>query len=139
MVAAAKPDVFNHNFEKVASNYLTVRPGARYFHSIRLLAKDQGIRSVDLHQVRHHGGAGRGAERNPAVDGRSHIGRCRLHYDRPIPPADKHHPVKKFVTPEEFRSYETIAYTKGFPMSFRASKYCVDAERLSSTVTEWTR
>src|SRR5690606_1905845 len=43
-VVAAKPDVFNHNLETVPSNYLTVRPGARYFHSIRLL---QRVKELD--------------------------------------------------------------------------------------------
>src|SRR6185312_15831233 len=43
-VAAAKPDVFNHNLETVPSRYLTVRPGARYFHSIRLL---QRVKEID--------------------------------------------------------------------------------------------
>ncbi|MGA8412225.1 MAG: lipoyl synthase, partial [Xanthobacteraceae bacterium] len=44
VVVAAKPDVFNHNLETVPSLYLTVRPGARYFHSIRLL---QQVKEID--------------------------------------------------------------------------------------------
>src|SRR5471030_2709829 len=44
IVVAAKPDVFNHNLETVPSRYLTVRPGARYFHSIRLL---QQVKEID--------------------------------------------------------------------------------------------
>ena len=89
IVVAARPDVFNHNLETVASNYLTVRPGARYFHSLRLLAAGQGARSVDLHQIGHHGRAGRAAERGPAADGRPALGRCRLHHHRPISRADR--------------------------------------------------
>ncbi len=52
------PDVFNHNMETVPGNLLTVRPGARYFHSVRLLQRGEGTRSDHLHQVRHHGGPG---------------------------------------------------------------------------------
>ena len=54
-VVAAKPDVFNHNLETVPSKYLKVRPGARYFHSIRLLQQVKELDPEILHQVRHHG------------------------------------------------------------------------------------
>ena len=57
IVVAAKPDVFNHNLETVPSLYLTVRPGARYFHSLRLLQRVKEIDPDDVHQVRHHGRA----------------------------------------------------------------------------------
>ena len=60
-VVAAGPDVFNHNLETVPSKYLSVRPGARYFHSIRLLQRVKEARSGDVHQVRRHGRLGRGA------------------------------------------------------------------------------
>jgi hypothetical protein len=70
-VVAAKPDVFNHNLETVPSRYLTVRPGARYFHSIRLLQRVKEIDPHDLHQVRHHGRASARASRSAAGDGRS--------------------------------------------------------------------
>ena len=69
-VVAARPDVFNHNLETVPSNYLTVRPGARYFASIRAVAARQGARPADLHQIRDHGRTRRGAERSAASDGR---------------------------------------------------------------------
>ena len=51
-VVAAPPDVFNHNLETVPSLYLTIRPGARYFVSLRLLAAGEGDRPGDVHQVR---------------------------------------------------------------------------------------
>ncbi len=69
VVVAAKPDVFNHNLETVPSKYLTVRPGARYFNSIRLLQRVKEIDPGDVHEVRHHGRARRGTERNPPSDG----------------------------------------------------------------------
>jgi lipoic acid synthetase len=89
VVVAAKPDVFNHNLETVPSNYLTVRPGARYFHSIRLLQRVKELDPDDLHQVRHHGRPRRGAERSAAADGRPAHGQRRLHDDRPVPAADE--------------------------------------------------
>src|SRR5260370_15434894 len=48
LVVAAKPDVFNHNLETLPSRYLTVRPGARYFHSIRLFQRAQEIQPTNL-------------------------------------------------------------------------------------------
>ena len=60
-VVEARPDVFNHNLETVPSLYLTVRPGARYFHSLRLLQRVKELDPDDVHQVRHHGGPRRGA------------------------------------------------------------------------------
>ena len=51
-VVAARPDVFNHNLETVPSKYLTVRPGARYFASLRLLQRVKELDAVDVHQVR---------------------------------------------------------------------------------------
>ena len=88
IVAAAKPDVFNHNLETVPSRYLNVRPGARYFHSIRLLQRVKEIDPHHIHQVRHHGGARRGAPRSLAGDGRPPFGGRRFSHHRPIFAAD---------------------------------------------------
>ena len=63
MVVSAKPDVFNHNLETVPSKYLTVRPGARYFASIRLLQRAKEIDPTIFTKSGHHGGPGRAAER----------------------------------------------------------------------------
>ena len=87
-VIAAAPDVFNHNLETVPSLYLTVRPGARYFHSIRLLQMVKERDPEDVHQVRHHGRARRGAKRGAPGDGRPALGRCRFSHHRPIPAAE---------------------------------------------------
>ncbi len=89
VVVAAKPDVFNHNLETVPSKYLKVRPGARYFHSLRLLQKVKELDPRHFHQVRHHGRARRRAERSAAADGRPALGRCRLPHHRPISAADE--------------------------------------------------
>ena len=65
IVVAARPDVFNHNLETVPSNYLTIRPGARYFHSIRLL---QRVKELDPQMFTKSGiMAGLGEERNEVL------------------------------------------------------------------------
>ncbi len=116
-VAQAKPDVFNHNLETVPSNYLTVRPGARYFHSIRLL---QLVKEVDPAMFTKSGiMVGLGEERNEilqVMDDLRAAGVDFLTIGQYLQPTRKHHPVNKFVTPEEFKAYETIAYAKGFLM-----------------------
>ena len=115
IVVAAKPDVFNHNLETVPSKYLKVRPGARYFHSIRLL---QRVKELDPTMFTKSGiMVGLGEERNEvlAADGRSAFGRGRFPHHRPVSGAlQEAHPVMRFVTPDEFKSYATVAKTKGF-------------------------
>ena len=89
VVVAAKPDVFNHNLETVPSNYLTIRPGARYFHSIRLL---QRVKEIDPTMFTKSGiMVGLGEERNEvlATDGRSEVRRCRFPDHRTISAADQ--------------------------------------------------
>jgi lipoic acid synthetase len=115
IVVEARPDVFNHNLETVPSNYLTVRPGARYFHSIRLL---QRVKELDPAMFTKSGiMVGLGEERNEVLqlmDDLRTAGVDFLTIGQYLQPSKKHHPVRKFVTPDEFKSYETIAYTKGF-------------------------
>lgn len=115
IVVEARPDVFNHNLETVPSNYLTVRPGARYFHSIRLL---QRVKELDPSMFTKSGiMVGLGEDRNEVLqlmDDLRTAGVDFLTIGQYLQPTRKHHPVKKFVTPEEFKSYETIAYSKGF-------------------------
>lgn len=115
IVVAAKPDVFNHNLETVPSHYLTVRPGARYFHSIRLL---QRVKELDPTMFTKSGiMVGLGEERNEVQQLMDDLRTADVDFltiGQYLQPTRKHHPVKKFVTPEEFKSYETVAYTKGF-------------------------
>ena len=70
IVVDARPDVFNHNLETVPRLYPTIRPGARYFASLRLLHQVEAARPVDLHQVRPDGGPRRIPHRDHAGDGR---------------------------------------------------------------------
>jgi lipoic acid synthetase len=116
-VAAAKPDVFNHNLETVPSLYLTVRPGARYFHSIRLL---QRVKEVDPSLFTKSGiMVGLGEERNEVLQLMDDLRSAEVDFltiGQYLQPTRKHHPVARFVTPDEFKSYEAIAYAKGFLM-----------------------
>ncbi|MGI9399659.1 MAG: lipoyl synthase [Rhizobiaceae bacterium] len=114
-VVEARPDVFNHNLETVPSNYLTVRPGARYFHSIRLL---QRVKELDPSMFTKSGiMVGRGETRNEVLQLMDDLRSADVDFltiGQYLQPTRKHHPVKYFVTPDEFKSYETIAYSKGF-------------------------
>ena len=115
IVVEAKPDVFNHNLETVASNYLTVRPGARYFHSIRLL---QRVKELDADMFTKSGiMVGLGEERNEVMQLMDDLRSADVDFltiGQYLQPTRKHHRVEKFVTPEEFKAYETTAYAKGF-------------------------
>ena len=117
IVVAAKPDVFNHNLETVPSNYLTVRPGARYFHSIRLL---QRVKELDPTIFTKSGiMVGLGEERNEVLQLMDDLRIADVDFitiGQYLAPTRKHHPVMSFVTPDEFKSFEKIAYVKGFLM-----------------------
>lgn len=117
VVVAAKPDVFNHNLETVPSKYLKVRPGARYFHSIRLL---QRVKELDKTMFTKSGiMVGLGEERNEVLQLMDDLRTAEVDFltiGQYLQPTRKHHPVMGFVTPEEFKAYETIAYAKGFLM-----------------------
>jgi lipoyl synthase len=117
VVVAAKPDVFNHNLETVPSNYLTVRPGARYFASIRLL---QRAKEIDPSLFTKSGiMVGLGEERNEVLqvmDDLRTAGVDFLTIGQYLQPTRKHHEVVRFVPPDEFKALETIAYAKGFLM-----------------------
>jgi lipoic acid synthetase len=115
VVVAAKPDVFNHNLETVPSKYLKVRPGARYFHSIRLL---QRVKELDPKMFTKSGiMVGLGEERNEVLQLMDDLRSAEVDFltiGQYLQPTKKHHPVLRFVPPEEFNSYATVAKTKGF-------------------------
>ncbi len=116
-VVAARPDVFNHNLETVPSKYLTVRPGARYFASIRLL---QQVKELDPAMFTKSGlMVGLGEERNEILQVMDDLRAADVDFltiGQYLQPTRKHHPVVRFVPPAEFKAYETIAYAKGFSM-----------------------
>src|SRR6516164_10018274 len=115
VVVAAKPDVFNHNLETVPSLYLTVRPGARYFHSIRLL---QQVKEIDPTMFTKSGiMVGLGEQRNEVLQVMDDLRSADVDFltiGQYLQPTRKHHAVARFVEPTEFKGFETIAYAKGF-------------------------
>ena len=116
-VVEARPDVFNHNLETVPGLYPTVRPGARYFHSLRLL---QRVKELDPTLFTKSGimvGLGEDAQAvRQVMDDMRSADIDFLTIGQYLQPTPKHHRVDRFVTPEEFKSYETAAYGKGFLM-----------------------
>lgn len=116
-VVAARPDVFNHNLETVPSRYLTVRPGARYFHSIRLL---QQVKELDPQMFTKSGiMLGLGETRNEVLQVMDDLRSADVDFltiGQYLQPTRKHHPVERYIPPEEFKAYETVAYAKGFLM-----------------------
>ena len=115
IVVAAKPDVFNHNLETVPSLYLSVRPGARYFHSLRLL---QRVKELDPQMFTKSGiMVGLGEERNEVLQVMDDLRSANVDFltiGQYLQPTRKHHAVERFVPPDEFKALETIAYAKGF-------------------------
>jgi len=116
-VVAARPDVFNHNLETVPSLYLDVRPGARYFQSIRLL---QQVKELDAGLFTKSGMmVGLGETRNEVLQVMDDLRSAAVDFltiGQYLQPSRKHHAVARFVAPDEFKTYETIAYAKGFLM-----------------------
>jgi lipoic acid synthetase len=118
IVVAARPDVYNHNLETVPRLYPEVRPGARYFHSLRLLdqvkQKDPSIFTksglmVGLGETK--------TELYQVMDDLRMAGVDFLTIGQYLQPTPKHHAVMRFVDPDEFASYQTMAYGKGFLMA----------------------
>ncbi len=114
-VIDAKADVFNHNLETVPRLYLKIRPGARYYHSLRLLER---VKERDPQQFTKSGlmvGLGETKEEIMQVmDDMRSAGVDFLTIGQYLQPTRKHAAIDRFVTPEEFKAYETIAKAKGF-------------------------
>src|ERR1700740_1501666 len=117
IVVAARPEVFNHNLETVPSNYLTVRPGARYFASLHLL---QRAKELDPSLFTKSGiMVGLGEERNEILQVMDDLRAADVDFltiGQYLQPSRKHHPVMRYIPPDEFKALETIAYAKGFSM-----------------------
>jgi lipoyl synthase len=114
-VVAAGPDVFNHNLETVPSLYVTVRPGSRYFHSLRLL---QRAKELDPNIFTKSGlMLGLGESRNEVMQVMDDMRAADVDFltlGQYLAPTRKHHPIDRFVTPEEFEAYKAMAFAKGF-------------------------
>jgi lipoyl synthase len=117
LVVEARPDVFNHNLETVPSKYVTVRPGARYFASLRLL---QRAKEIDPTIFTKSGiMVGLGEERNEVLQVMDDLRAANVDFltiGQYLQPTRKHHEVMRFVPPEEFEALKTVAYAKGFLM-----------------------
>jgi len=116
-IVDAKPDVFNHNLETVPSLYPTIRPGARYYHSLKLLdrvkQRDPSIFTKSGMMV------GLGEEKwqvHQVMDDMRSAGIDFLTIGQYLQPTPRHADVQAFITPEEFSAYESIARAKGFLM-----------------------
>ncbi len=116
-VIDAKPDVFNHNLETVPRLYLSIRPGARYYHSLRLLER---VKERDPTQFTKSGimvGLGESKEEVMQVmDDMRAAGVDFITIGQYLQPTRKHAPIDRFVHPDEFKALEEIARAKGFLM-----------------------
>lgn len=114
-VAEAKPDVFNHNLETVPRNYPKIRPGARYYHSIRLL---ETVKKVDPSIFTKSGiMVGLGEERlevSQVMDDMRMADIDFMTIGQYLQPTPRHAKVERFVTPDEFKAYERMGKGKGF-------------------------
>ena len=117
IVVNSNPDVFNHNLETVPSLYLKVRPGSRYFQSLNLLANVK----LNNSKIFTKSGlmVGMGENKDELCQVMDDL-RCAdvdfLTIGQYLQPTPRHYPIKRFVTPEEFKVFEEIAYSKGFLM-----------------------
>src|SRR5689334_4376170 len=116
-VMTAPPDVFNHNLETVPRLYLTVRPGARYYTSLRLLAR---VKEIDPKAFTKSGlMVGLGESREEIMQVMDDLRAADVDFltvGQYLQPSRKHAAVERFWTPDEFRSLEAIARAKGFLM-----------------------
>ena len=116
-VVAAKPDVLNHNLETVPRLYGEVRPGARYFHSLRLL--DHAKRLDPTLFTKSGLMVGLGEEKTEVLQVMDDLRAAQVDFltiGQYLQPTPKHHPVAGFVTPDEFEGYRRLALGKGFLM-----------------------
>jgi len=117
VVVAAKPDVYNHNLETVPRLYSEVRPGARYFHSLRLL--DQ-VKKIDPTLFTKSGiMVGLGETKNEVYQVMDDLRAAHVDFitiGQYLQPTPKHHPLVNFITPAEFEEYASMARGKGFLM-----------------------
>jgi len=132
-VARARPDVFNHNLETVPKLYPTIRPGARYFTSLELLNR---VKKVDPTIFTKSGlMVGLGEEKLEIMQVMDDLRAAQVDFltiGQYLQPTPKHAAVERFVTPDEFKTYETIARGKGFLMvsasPLTRSSYHADAD-----------
>ena len=133
IVVKARPDVFNHNIETVPRLYQKIRPGARYFHSLNLLkqVKDQDPSIFTKSGIM----VGLGETTEEILQVMDDFRSADIDFmtiGQYLQPTPAHAPVDRYVTPDEFRYLERVAYTKGFLMvsssPLTRSSYHADAD-----------
>ena len=116
-VIDAAPDVFNHNLETVPRLYLKIRPGARYYHSLRLLER---VKERDPRQFTKSGlMVGLGETKEEVMQVMDDMRAADIDFitiGQYLQPTRRHAPIDRYVTPDEFKAYEAIAWAKGFLM-----------------------
>ncbi|PWR23776.1 lipoyl synthase [Zavarzinia compransoris] len=116
-VVRARPDVYNHNLETVPRLYPTIRPGARYFHSLRILNR---VKELDPTVFTKSGiMVGLGETKSEVYQVMDDLRSADVDFitiGQYLQPTPKHAPVDRFVTPEEFADYARMARAKGFLM-----------------------
>ena len=117
IVVKAKPDVYNHNIETVPSLYKSIRPGARYFHSLNLLHR---VKKLDP-QIFTKSGimVGLGETTDEILQVMDDLRAADVDFitiGQYLQPTKKHAQIARFVTPDEFNYLERIARVKGFTM-----------------------
>jgi lipoic acid synthetase len=114
-VVEARPDIYNHNLETVPALYLKIRPGARYFASLRLL---QRVKELDPAMFTKSGiMVGLGEERDEVLQVMDDLRAADVDFltvGQYLQPTRKHAEVKRFMPPDEFKALETVALAKGF-------------------------
>ncbi len=133
IVVDARPDVFNHNLETVPRLYPTIRPGARYYQSLRLLDHTKMLDPTIFTKSGMMVGLGeQRAEIFQVMDDLRIAGVDFLTIGQYLQPTVKHAAVDRFVTPEEFAGYAALARAKGFLLvsatPLTRSSYHADAD-----------
>ncbi len=133
VVVEAAPDVFNHNLETVPRLYPTVRPGARYFASLQLLAEVKRLAPASF--TKSGLMVGLGEERIEVHQVMDDLRAAEVDFltmGQYLQPTPKHHAIDRFVTPEEFEAFAAMARGKGFHMvsasPLTRSSYHADAD-----------
>ena len=117
IVVDAKPDVYNHNIETVPSLYRKIRPGARYYNSLRLL---DDVKNIDLTIFTKSGiMLGLGETQEEVMQVMDDLSAARVDFltiSQYLSPGPQYAKVKEYITPEMFNYYERLARVKGFKM-----------------------
>jgi len=114
-VVEAEPDVFNHNIETVPSLYRKVRPGSRYFASVDLL---KSVKNLSKKIFTKSGiMLGLGETHDEVIQVMDDLLQANVDFltiGQYLQPTEKHYPLKRYVHPDEFKEYKTLALSKGF-------------------------